>query len=197
MATQADRLLYNPLFADPNDPKFEEIKQQHFANLLERAMQIEVADRKGDWEIPEMLVNEDRTKLSDPTATQEVDFAAQRLAEAKGKAPPQPPEPTAPQITAEPAQFQAESAPPPQRPSPTLTLPERPPEPAQQTLINTPMPKEGIMVGGTAPPRMDVVPQGPAHPAQDPWEIPATPEQVVSAGGVVMLAAPKETEHDE
>jgi hypothetical protein len=48
--TQEDRLLNHPMFADPNDPQFQEVRQLDFPDLLRKAMKLEISARKGDWE---------------------------------------------------------------------------------------------------------------------------------------------------
>lgn len=50
MDTQEDRLLVNPEFADQNDPRFTEIRQRDFPDLLRKAMQLEISSQRGDWE---------------------------------------------------------------------------------------------------------------------------------------------------
>ena len=52
MATQVDRLLVNPKFADPNDPQFKDIRDLDFPSALREAMRIEISDRRGDWSVP-------------------------------------------------------------------------------------------------------------------------------------------------
>jgi|GEM_PF-1741531 len=50
--TQEDRLLSNPKFADPNDPRFKEIRSVEFPSALKEAMKLEISDRRGDWTVP-------------------------------------------------------------------------------------------------------------------------------------------------
>lgn len=52
MMTQEDRLLGNPLYADPNDPQYQEIRGLDFQDMVRQALAIEVSSRKGDWSIP-------------------------------------------------------------------------------------------------------------------------------------------------
>ena len=52
MLTQEDRLLNNPQFADTDDPRFSGFAEMNFKNMMQEALAIEIADRKGDWEIP-------------------------------------------------------------------------------------------------------------------------------------------------
>lgn len=52
VATQEERLLLNPNFADPRDPRFREIANLDFKSALREAISIEIADRRGDWSIP-------------------------------------------------------------------------------------------------------------------------------------------------
>jgi hypothetical protein len=52
METQVDRLLDNPLIADPDDPRFAELRRIDFADAMRQAMAMEISERRGDWEIP-------------------------------------------------------------------------------------------------------------------------------------------------
>lgn len=52
MLTQEDRLLNNPDFANTNDPRFSGFAEMNFKNMMQEALAIEIADRKGDWEVP-------------------------------------------------------------------------------------------------------------------------------------------------
>lgn len=52
MSTQEDRLLKNPNFAHPSDSRFSHLREIDFPDLLRKAMMIEIADRKGDWNLP-------------------------------------------------------------------------------------------------------------------------------------------------
>ena len=49
ISTQADRLLHNPQFSDPRDPRYREYAEMQFVNKLREALAIEVSSRKGDW----------------------------------------------------------------------------------------------------------------------------------------------------
>jgi hypothetical protein len=52
MSTQVDRLLENPNFADPKDPKWSDLRAIDFPDMVRQAIILEVASRKGDWTIP-------------------------------------------------------------------------------------------------------------------------------------------------
>jgi len=52
MRTQADRLLHNPRFSDPNDPNYRGFASMNFEDRLREALSIQVANRKGDWTVP-------------------------------------------------------------------------------------------------------------------------------------------------
>ena len=68
MDTQEDILLNNPSFADPNDPKFRAIRELDFPDLLRKAMRLEIADQRGDWEpVSEEKAAEFAVDLSRPT----------------------------------------------------------------------------------------------------------------------------------
>ena len=52
ISTQVDRLLINPKFADPKDPKFTDIRSVDFPSAVREAMRLEISDRKRDWTVP-------------------------------------------------------------------------------------------------------------------------------------------------
>lgn len=197
MATQAERLLHNPNFADPDDPVFEAVKQQHFADMLNRATQIEIADQKGDWEIPDLLANEATSvneqnchRVAKPDTTGEVDFAAQQLAAAKGRELPAPPEPEPPPVAQEPAHFT------PEEDEPIPEAPQEETRPQNPVLpVNTPIPAQGIMVDGSAPPPMTTEEMMPT-PQTDPWGVPLAGDTVIEVGGTVTLGPPPSEEDD-
>jgi hypothetical protein len=87
VATQEDRLLNHPQFADPNDPRWRGV-QQEFKNLLRQAISIEISTRQGDWSVP---------------SEQQVAVEAARLVEAtRGFVPEPAPEPLQPPVEPEP-----------------------------------------------------------------------------------------------
>lgn len=49
--TQMDK-LFNPVLADPNNPKYSRLRERDFPSLFKQAIRLEAADRAGDWEIP-------------------------------------------------------------------------------------------------------------------------------------------------
>lgn len=80
MATQMDRLFVNPTFADPNDPRYADIRKIDFPSALHEAMRLEISDRRGDWVVP---TEEDATRLA----------AAMVAKHGVAEAPPPPPPP--------------------------------------------------------------------------------------------------------
>ena len=52
MDTQEDLLLRNPRFAEEDDPRFRDIRDQDFNDAIREALAIEVSNAKGDWSIP-------------------------------------------------------------------------------------------------------------------------------------------------
>lgn len=84
--TQYDRFL-NPLQLDPMLPKFASIVAADFKDMLHKAYQLEVADRRGDWEIPEIPIMDGKPVLSQ-SSTGTVDSAIRSLAKAQGRPEP-------------------------------------------------------------------------------------------------------------
>lgn len=71
MDTQVDRLLDHPKFADPNDPKFAPLAEVDFPDLLRKALAIEIASQKGDWNpVSEVEVNAAVAGLGKPVGFQ-------------------------------------------------------------------------------------------------------------------------------
>ena len=66
MLTQVERLLDNPQFSDPRDPRFESVRKQQFQDAFREAVRLELVDRKGDWEPP---TQEDVLKLAQDMLT--------------------------------------------------------------------------------------------------------------------------------
>ena len=52
IATQEERLLINPNFADMNDPRWGGLAGNDFKNMIQEALAIEISTRRGDWSIP-------------------------------------------------------------------------------------------------------------------------------------------------
>ena len=50
--TQEERLLRNPRFSEPGDPRLRRISEMDFENLLQEALSIEISEARGDWSIP-------------------------------------------------------------------------------------------------------------------------------------------------
>ena len=51
VSTQMDK-LFNPVLADPNNPKYSSLRERDFPSLFREAIRLETADRIGDWSIP-------------------------------------------------------------------------------------------------------------------------------------------------
>ena len=52
MANQAELLLNNPNFANPDDPSFDAIRKMDFQSMLHKALAIHVSEQRGDWSVP-------------------------------------------------------------------------------------------------------------------------------------------------
>lgn len=172
--TQEER-FFNPLRADPRTPKYMRIFESDFQDMLHRAMQLEVASQRGDWEIPEIPVLDGNSSTGTLIQTQEVDAAAQVLALARGTElrlpqvpnPASPPEPPVPM-------------PEPQKPQAPPSKPDVSRIPVLLAGHNTPFPTGGMMVDGAPPPE--------PPKAADPWAAPAANKpKVVKPGAKIKL----------
>lgn len=50
--TQEHDLLENPVFADPNDPKYRDIVSQDFRPVMREAISLSLSAKKNDWSVP-------------------------------------------------------------------------------------------------------------------------------------------------
>jgi len=83
VAAQPDRLL-NPLQLDPSQIK--NFMVVDFEDNRRQALRIEIANKRGDWEVPgEIEIRDGVEELAKLNVTTSVDGASQRLAELKGK----------------------------------------------------------------------------------------------------------------
>lgn len=55
VSSQEER-LFRPTQVDPRLPKYAQIVAKDFQDMLHKAMTLEIASRKGDWEIPQVPV---------------------------------------------------------------------------------------------------------------------------------------------
>lgn len=177
MSTQVDRLLDNPVFANPRDPKYTAVTRVVFQDLVKEAVNLEITSKKGDWEIP--------------TATETAQYA-QKLTTGttEDSSSATPPSRLVDEVQVKPLPQSLSKAKTPTAAvatSPIIPLPRVPeavvgPERANfvPRAVNTAMPSEGIMLGGSAP-------SIPA-PAFDPWAIPEKKDKVVPVGSKIVLS---------
>jgi hypothetical protein len=92
VATQAERLL-NPQQADPRLPKYARIVQADFQSMMREAMMLEIADQRGDWEVPEIDVVDGQVEVASTATTQAVDNAVRGLARSYEQPAPGLPDP--------------------------------------------------------------------------------------------------------
>lgn len=190
MATQVERLLTNPHIAAEGDPRYANIRSMPFKDLFRDAVRLEIANQRGDWQIPVLPGDtdpgEELETLATPQHTDQVDQAAKALAQALGKEAPELPKREASKPEPEPEPEPEDSGP----PEKMIQVPDhfvRRHNQAQQA--NTDFPLEGAMVGGGSLP--EPVPQ---KPAVDPWAVPEQKGEKISVGGTVQLGAPSQDE---
>lgn len=179
IATQAER-FFNPTLVDPNLSKYQPVISG-WKNMLKRAVQLEVANLRGDWVVPEIPVSDGQIEVSSPAM---VDDAIRAMARMSGRNGPLPEEPAIKEVQ-EPAVEEAPKA--------DLSSDQKTdPSTAQKgkkafvpRATNTQGPKSGVMVGGGPPP-----PPTAPKPARDPWAPPEKPAALkVNVGGVVKLGS--------
>ena len=168
-ATWRERFFGTPL-ADLAVPKFAQIARLDFPNLLQKAMRLEIADRRQDWTVPEIPVLDGRVESATPGLTNHVDAAVRSLA-GRGAILDEP-EPD----------LQADGDEPEDEDEPVLDIPPpvRATPPSRPDGRNTPDPGE-VMLGGSPAPAAQQ--RGRPTPETDPWAAPPKPAVTVIKTG--------------
>ena len=83
-ATWRERFFGTPE-ANLSLPKYAQIAQVDFPNLLQKAMKLEISARRGDWSVPEIPVLDGQVLSAPQDITNHVDAAARSLAGASGR----------------------------------------------------------------------------------------------------------------
>ena len=210
--TQADRLL-NPVQANPKLPKYAQITGTDFEDMLDHAMQLEIADQRGDWVIPEIDVSDGRLETASRETTHAVDNAIRNLAQAQGQPEPNLPVPRnmagafAQQAESMLSQLESlESLEESSNEVPVLVggdKRDRTPMPQDQPLenkevfrppdrANTDTHSEGLMIGGTPAPK-----KKPRKEPVDPWAPPKeSVAKKVEAGARIRMGLNPTVEED-
>lgn len=186
VATQFQRLT-QPNQADPFLPRYAQIAAKEWEDMTQEALKLVIADRRGDWEVPEIEVTDGVALPAGRGPTNVVDEAVRNLASAQGKATPHLPEmPTdKDEFVNAAAELLGEMEVEEQEPEPDVT----PPAPTHPKSNPTFRPggrgnavdQSGMIDGSPAPP---------AEEQPDPWSVaPATGDRKVEAGAVIKLGA--------
>jgi hypothetical protein len=183
VAEQAERLL-NPTQADPSLSKYAHLGD--FENMVKQAIQMEIADRRGDWEVPEIPVTDGQVEVR-PADHLDAAVKAMRTPTSYGgtvEAKPDIvaeglPDPETPLIVNEPL--------PPKPQGPIVTREQPKPKTfVPPTVTNAPT-QQGAMIGGGPPPKA-----APAADPVDPWAPPETPPaKKVQVGATVKMGGGK------
>jgi hypothetical protein len=78
IGTQEDRLLKNPNFGDLKDPRWSHLREIDFPDLLRKAIILEEADRRGDWNLPDSF---DIYDTQSESAIEKSDFTIEKSVE--------------------------------------------------------------------------------------------------------------------
>lgn len=177
-ATWRERFFSTP-GADLRLPKYAQIARLDFPNLLQKAMKLEVSERRGDWSVPEIPVLDGVIQRAPPDTTSQVDDARRKLLAGKGVLlDPQPPEAEEDEEDEEEVIADDEEA---EEPAPEPKVPLPPvgkvlPQPVGR---NTPDPGEVMLGGGPVPPSGRPRPA----PEADPWAPPPKPSVTIVKSG--------------
>jgi len=162
MLTQ-EGIIFNPIRAEEDDPRYRDLRLQEFKDLANQALKVFISGIKNDWTPPEDINLDDESS---------VDILAKRFASSPGESlvapespPPKPPPLIIPGLTTE---LPKESA------SPV----QNPPELASPTKIKKPFNAKG----GNTSRESRVLGDAPdsVQPADDPW---APPKKVETHQG--------------
>jgi len=177
ITTQVERLLENPLFADLTLPQYAKVNANDFPDALRQALRIEVASKRGEWELPpeDLDIKAAMVELAGGQATPpqptkaQAQFSIELVEEAEAEPAPERETVRETHVT------HAAPPPPDVMKTPPLVLPQR---------TNTPFPVGGVMLDGSRPPSQAIKKE---TPAVDPWAVPATKDVVVSVGAKIRL----------
>ncbi len=106
MAEQVDYLLNQPEFSDMLSEEHRNLAQMAFDDISAKAMRLEVARIRQDWEVPEEP-RDGVDRIAEPATTDQFDDAVRALAKAQGRAEP---ELGRPEGQEQPAHFKTEGA---------------------------------------------------------------------------------------
>lgn len=189
VSTQMDR-LFNTNVADPNDPRFARLQEADFPNLLNQAIRLNIADKRGDWSLPEspevkVVLSPIEGEPAGDESQELLEQAVKNLAGTQGEQVEASDSDTPKNPSQKPDKENEESfveEPKPSKPQhfqdvKKSSAPQRTPK--TRTLGNTEVPDEGLMVGGGS------VPNKPPEPASDPWAIPT--ETILQPGAKVQM----------
>jgi hypothetical protein len=178
-ATWQDR-FFDPAQADLAIPKFALIAKLDFPDLLQKAMKLEVSERRGDWSVPEINIADGRIVSASPDVTNQVDEAVRQLSQS-GRPPEDDYDDPALDEYDDPALDEPVAEP----AAEVELLPVHSGKPlvARPMRINTPDPGE-VMIGGGPNPVQRAKPQ----PETDPWAAPSKPKhKVVKLGATIQF----------
>ena len=179
-----EQRLFQTEQADPQDPRFQHLQEIEFPSLLRQAIRLNMADRRGDWSLPEENVHL-APIAGEPASTQSSDLVEEAVRNLK-------PDAASTDAAAPPADSAGED----QAPAESAGTPE-PPEPKQPAehvsrpvhfnpvVGNTEESAHGLMVGGEEPPTTD-----PKKPIHDPWA--PKKEKVLKPGATVKMGGDNE-----
>lgn len=178
MATQEDRLLDNPIFADPEDPNFTYVREVDFPDLLKQAIRLEIATRNNDWEIPSQDSVEQQVEKNNNQGLHFEKETGKPSIVSREQEEEEDGIPTAhPDSSDNPTQQQTAT----NLPLPSDLSLAKP----RRFMSNTPFPSEGVMLDGGSPP-----PEEDSSPSEDPWA-PKPSERKVNVGATIDLGSNK------
>ena len=171
ISTQVERLLSNPQFADLTHPKYAQLRAIDFPDMARQALRIEVANKRGDWVVPDIEPEEAMAELIKMSAQTDAPPKPKLSIEVEDTLSDELDDPLPDEDYEEEDVTPQPEAPPVQRaPNPEGVLPQR---------ANTPFPAGGVMLDGPVGKKPIVV---------DPWAVPAPPPaNIVPIGAKIRM----------
>jgi hypothetical protein len=174
---EQERRLLHPERADHTLAKYVQIVNAGFKDMLHRAVQLEISDQRGDWEIPEIPILDGQVEVSPSDA---VDAAVRAMSRHTGGGGQDPEPDEEPSVAAEP------------EPEPKTVEPDPPPPPKPETPVvrptamNTATP-QGVILGDE--PVTELAEAKKKEPPADPWAIPegVVPAKKAKVGATIKM----------
>lgn len=206
-ATWRERFFGEGREADTTIPKFAQIAGLDFPNMIQKAMKLEISERRGDWSVPdvptfidpqpkeveaEVPIEDGVLRQAEEERVASFDEAFRKLSERKSESEEQEPAPEDPEQNA-PGDRPSEENEPPRAPKKAEPLDPPAPAPQHPKAQKAVRPNRGnvpnkgeVMLGGAPAPKNVTKPK----PEADPWAPPpAAKHKIVKSGARIQFGS--------